>query len=160
MDVVSIVEKLSELKLTVSTAESCTGGLIASTLVDVPGASDCFNEGYVTYSNEAKMKNLKVKDETLMVYGAVSEQTAREMALGVRKKAKADFGVSSTGLAGPGGGSPKKPVGLVYVACAYGDNKCKVKELHLKGTRTEVRQASVKEALELLEECIRLNAED
>ena len=106
------------------------------------------------------MKNLKVKDETLMSYGAVSEQTAREMALGVRKKAKADFGVSSTGIAGPGGGSPKKPVGLVYVACAYGDNKCKVKELHLKGTRTEVRQASVKEALELLEECIRLNAED
>ena len=160
MDATSIVEKLTQLKLTVSTAESCTGGLIASTIVDIPGASDCFNEGYITYSNEAKMKNLKVKDETLMVYGAVSEQTAKEMALGVLKKAGADFGVSSTGIAGPGGGSPKKPVGLVYVACAYGDNKCRVKELHLKGTRTEIRQASVREALELLEEVMSLISEE
>ena len=76
------------------------------------------------------------------------------MAIGVRAKAKSDFGVSSTGIAGPGGGSPQKPVGLVYIGCAYGDDKCKVKELHLSGTRTEVRQASVIEALKLLEECI------
>ena len=106
MDVCDIVANLSAKKLTVATAESCTGGLIASTIVDVPGASDCFNEGYVTYSNEAKMKNLGVLDETLMAHGAVSTETATEMAKGVKKRAKADFGLASTGIAGPGGGSP------------------------------------------------------
>lgn len=154
MDVTSIIDKLVSNKWTVSTAESCTGGMIASTIVDVPGASDCFNEGYVTYSNEAKMKNLKVKDETLMAHGAVSEETAKEMAIGVRNRAKSDFGISSTGIAGPGGGSPTKPVGLVYIGCAFGDGQCKVKELHLSGTRTEVRMSAVEEALKLLEECI------
>ena len=153
MEVADIVAKLTELKLSVATAESCTGGLIASTIVDIPGASDCFNEGYVTYSNEAKMKNLGVHDETLVAYGAVSEQTATEMAKGVKKRAKADFGLSSTGIAGPGGGSPKKPVGLVYIGCAYGD-KCTVKELHLSGDRTAVRHQASAEALQLLAQCL------
>lgn len=154
MDVSELIGKLVSKGLSVATAESCTGGLIASSIVDVPGASDCFNEGYVTYSNEAKMKNLEVKDSTLTAYGAVSYETATEMAKGVRKKAKADFGISSTGIAGPGGGSPKKPVGLVYVGCAYGQDQCKVLELHLKGDRTQVRQAAANEALKLLEECL------
>ncbi|MCR5415794.1 MAG: nicotinamide-nucleotide amidohydrolase family protein [Pseudobutyrivibrio sp.] len=150
-----IVNELSNRKLTVATAESCTGGLIASTIVDVPGASDCFNEGYVTYSNEAKMKNLGVKDETLMAFGAVSTETATEMAKGVRRTAKADFGVSSTGIAGPGGGSPKKPVGLVYIGCAYGDNQVAVRELHLSGDRTSVRKQAACAALDLLDECMK-----
>lgn len=154
MDIDAIVSTLSGRGYSVATAESCTGGMIASTIVDVPGASDCFNEGYVTYSNEAKMKNLGVKDSTLLAHGAVSFETAMEMAKGVRKKAKADFGLSSTGIAGPGGGSPKKPVGLVYIGCAYGDDDCIVKELHLKGDRTTVRTAATMEALKLLEECI------
>ncbi|MBQ7147782.1 MAG: CinA family protein [Pseudobutyrivibrio sp.] len=149
-----LICKLVSKGLSVATAESCTGGLIASSIVDVPGASDCFNEGYVTYSNEAKMKNLGVKDSTLIACGAVSYETASEMAKGVRKKAKADFGISSTGIAGPGGGSPKKPVGLVYVGCAYGQDQCKVLELHLKGDRTQVRQAAANEALKLFEECL------
>ncbi|WP_090417273.1 CinA family protein [Pseudobutyrivibrio sp. YE44] len=149
-----VINRLIDGDYTVATAESCTGGMIASTIVDVPGASDCFNEGYITYSNEAKMKNLGVKDSTLMAHGAVSVETATEMAKGVRAKAKSDFGLSSTGIAGPGGGSPKKPVGLVYIACAYGDNKCVVKELHLKGNRTTVRENATKEALLLLEKCI------
>ncbi len=153
MDTCDIVAKLSALNLTVATAESCTGGLIASTIVDVPGASDCFNEGYVTYSNEAKMKNLGVLDETLMAHGAVSVETATEMAKGVRKRANADFGVASTGIAGPGGGSPTKPVGLVYIACAYKD-KCVVKELHLSGDRTSVRKQATNEALLLLSQCL------
>lgn len=153
MDVCDIVASLSAKKLTVATAESCTGGLIASTIVDVPGASDCFNEGYVTYSNEAKMKNLGVLDETLMVHGAVSTETATEMAKGVKKRAKADFGLASTGIAGPGGGSPTKPVGLVYIACAYKD-KCVVKELHLSGDRTSVRSKAANEALLLLSQCL------
>jgi len=154
MDISMLVERLTELNLTVATAESCTGGLIASNIVDVPGASYCFNEGYVTYSNEAKMKNLGVKDSTLSAYGAVSSQTATEMAMGVRKRANSNFGVSSTGIAGPGGGSPSKPVGLVYVACAYGDNKCKVLELHLHGDRTQIRNLAANRAIELLADCL------
>jgi nicotinamide-nucleotide amidase len=153
MNTCDIVAKLSALNLTVATAESCTGGLIASTIVDVPGASDCFNEGYVTYSNEAKMKNLGVLDETLMAHGAVSVETATEMAKGVRKRANADFGIASTGIAGPGGGSPTKPVGLVYIACAYKD-KCDVKELHLSGDRTSVRRKAANEALLFLSQCL------
>jgi len=154
MNVQVLVDCLSNNKLTVATAESCTGGLIASSIVDVAGASDCFNEGYITYSNEAKMKNLGVKEETLIAHGAVSFETACEMAKGVRKRATSDFGISSTGIAGPGGGSPKKPVGLVYIACAYGDDKCLVKELHLKGDRNQVRNTAALEALILLEECL------
>lgn len=154
MDISDIVSMLSAKGFTVATAESCTGGMIASTIVDVPGASDCFNEGYVTYSNEAKMKNLGVKDSTLMVHGAVSVETVTEMAKGVRKKASADFGISSSGIAGPGGGSPQKPVGLVYLGCAYGHDECKVLELHLKGSRTEVRKAATNKAIELLATCL------
>ncbi|QFJ55641.1 CinA family protein [Pseudobutyrivibrio xylanivorans] len=159
MQVSEILQRLIESGRTVATAESCTGGMIASSIVDVAGASDCFNEGYVTYSNEAKMKNLGVKDGTLMAHGAVSFETAIEMAKGVRKKAKADYGISSTGIAGPGGGSPTKPVGLVYIGCAFGDDDCIVKELRLKGSRTEVRQAATEEAFKLLEQCINKNEE-
>ena len=155
MDISNILERLIANKLTVSTAESCTGGMIASSIVDFPGASNCFNEGYVTYSNEAKIKNLGVKDETLMAYGAVSKQTAKEMAIGVKKKAKADFGLSSTGIAGPGGGSPTKPVGLVYIGCSYGESKVKVKELHLSGNRKEVRTQATNLVFQLLDECMK-----
>lgn len=153
MDASVIVDRLASMKMTVATAESCTGGLIASSIVDIAGASDCFNEGYITYSNEAKMRNLSVKESTLMQYGAVSTQTAKEMAMGVRKKAHADFGIASTGIAGPGGGSPEKPVGLVYIACAY-DDKCQVRQLNLSGDRSQVRHQAADEALQLLSDCI------
>lgn len=153
MDASVIVDRLASMKMTVATAESCTGGLIASSIVDIAGASDCFNEGYITYSNEAKMRNLSVKESTLMQYGAVSTQTAKEMAMGVRKKAHADFGIASTGIAGPGGGSPEKPVGLVYIACAY-DDKCQVRQLNLSGDRSQVRHQAAGEALQLLSDCM------
>ena len=153
MDASVIVDRLASMKMTVATAESCTGGLIASSIVDIAGASDCFNEGYITYSNEAKMRNLSVKESTLMQYGAVSTQTAKEMAMGVRKKAHADFGIASTGIAGPGGGSPEKPVGLVYIACAYND-KCQVRQLNLSGDRSQVRHQAADEALQLLSDCM------
>lgn len=153
MDVSVLVDRLASMKKTVATAESCTGGLIASSIVDIAGASDCFNEGYVTYSNEAKMKNLHVKESTLLQYGAVSTQTAKEMAIGVQKVAHADFGVASTGIAGPGGGTPTKPVGLVYIACAYGD-KCQVRQLNLSGDRSQVRHQAADEALQLLSDCM------
>lgn len=156
MDTNSIIERLILGHYTVATAESCTGGMVASTIVDYSGASACFNEGYVTYSNEAKIKNLAVKAETLEKFGAVSYETATEMAKGVKKKANSDFGLSTTGIAGPTGGSPKKPVGLVFIACAF-DDKCIVKELHLKGDRMQVREQATEEVFSLLDECLNGN---
>lgn len=150
-----VVEKLNKLGLSMSTAESCTGGLIAASIVDVSGASGCFNEGYITYSNEAKHKNLGVELDTLKDFGAVSPETAKEMAIGVMKKANSDFGLASTGIAGPTGGSPDKPVGLIYISCAY-RNQVKVCKLQLHGNRTENRNETTKLALELLNNCIDL----
>ncbi|WP_373370114.1 nicotinamide-nucleotide amidohydrolase family protein, partial [Clostridium tepidum] len=107
---------LVEKDLKIAVAESCTGGMVSSVLIDYPGISSVFVEGCVTYSNEAKMKRLGVKEETLDKFGAVSEETAIEMAEGVAKGLNADIGISTTGIAGPGGGSEEKPVGLVYTA--------------------------------------------
>ena len=103
--------------LTVSTAESCTGGMLAARLINVPGVSDSFKSGYITYANKAKRKILGVKKTTLAKYGAVSEETVREMVEGVVRVAKTDVGVAVTGIAGPDGGTKEKPVGLVYIAC-------------------------------------------
>lgn len=141
-----LVEKLIQQGMTVTTAESCTGGLIAGTLVNVPGASDVLNEGYITYSNEAKERLVGVSHDTLDQYGAVSEQTAREMAEGAAKAAKADVGLSSTGIAGPGGGTKEKPVGLVYVGCSV-RGKTAVKECRFSGDRMENRLNTVQTAL-------------
>lgn len=145
----SVVELLAQKKMTVTTAESCTGGLIAGTLVNVAGASDVLNEGYVTYSNEAKERLVGVKHETLEEYGAVSEQTAREMAEGAAKAAGADVALSATGIAGPGGGTEEKPVGLVYIGC-YVNGETTVKECRFEGSRMENRLHTVETALQLL----------
>lgn len=148
-----VVDLLAERKLHVTTAESCTGGLIAGTLVNVAGASDVLNEGYITYSNEAKERLVHVSHKTLEAYGAVSEQTAHEMAEGAAKAANADAALSATGIAGPGGGTEEKPVGLVYIACAY-QNEVRVKEFHFKGNRNKIRELSTVNALTLLRNCI------
>lgn len=145
----SVVELLAQKKMTVTTAESCTGGLIAGTLVNVAGASDVLNEGYVTYSNDAKERLVGVKHETLEEYGAVSEQTAREMAEGAAKAAGADAALSCTGIAGPGGGTEEKPVGLVYIGC-YVNGETTVKECRFEGSRMENRLHTVETALQLL----------
>ena len=139
---------LKERRLTIATAESCTGGWIAGRIVNVPGISGQFGEGYITYSNEAKEKLLGVSHETLKRYGAVSRQTAEEMAGGVQAAAGADLGLISTGIAGPDGGTKEKPVGLVYLACAYKDTV--TTERHIfDGDRQTVRRASVEAALSL-----------
>ena len=131
-----------EKPLTISTAESCTGGMIASKLIEVPGISENFIEGIVSYSNEAKIKRLKVKKETLEKYGAVSEEVAREMLAGL----KTDVGISTTGIAGPGGGTKDKPVGLVYIGIKV-KNEVKVFKRELKGDRNKIRQRAMMHAL-------------
>ena len=131
-----------EKPLTISTAESCTGGMIASKLIEVPGISENFIEGIVSYSNEAKIKRLKVKKETLEKYGAVSEEVAREMLAGLNT----DIGISTTGIAGPGGGTKDKPVGLVYIGIKVKD-EVKIFKRELKGDRNKIRQRAMMHAL-------------
>lgn len=111
----NIAEILKEHSLVISVAESCTGGLLSSRLTDISGSSEYIRANFVTYSNESKMALLDVKDETLRVYGAVSEQCAREMSEGLYRKTKADIAISTTGLAGPTGATETKPIGLMYV---------------------------------------------
>ncbi|WP_461811786.1 CinA family protein [Faecalimonas sp.] len=143
-----VVEKLVEKNWKITTAESCTGGLLAGRILNVSGASSVYEEGHITYSNMAKEKILNVSHETLEEYGAVSVQTAEEMAVGAAKIANADVALSTTGIAGPTGGTKDKPVGLIYVSCYILGNVYS-KELHLKGSREENRAKTVEEALEL-----------
>ena len=145
----AVIKELVKRNLTLATAESCTGGLIAGKIVDYPGASEVFLDGVVSYSNESKVKRLGVREETLDKYGAVSEETAREMAEGVVKALSADVGISTTGVAGPGGGTDEKPVGLIYMAVSI-KGKTTVKKLNLKGGRNKIRNRVVTEALTLL----------
>ena len=132
------------------TAESCTGGLIAASVTDIPGASAVFFGGIVSYDNSVKEQLLGVKRRTLEAYGAVSEQTAREMARGAVSVLGTSFAVSVTGIAGPGGGSPEKPVGLVYIAASSksGDISCQKKLF--EGNRSQIRLQTVVSALETL----------
>ena len=148
-----VVKLLMEKGYTITCAESCTGGLLCASLVNVSGASEVLNRSVVTYANEAKMELLGVKEETLKEFGAVSEQTAYEMAVGAANFAKADVALSVTGIAGPGGGTPEKPVGLVYMGC-FVNGKVTVRRHVFAGDRLQVRTSSVKNALELAKECI------
>lgn len=141
-----VVNELTKRGLTITTAESCTGGLIGATLVNVSGVSNVYHQGFITYANEAKHAELGVKNKTLKKYGAVSRQTARQMAKGAAKHAKADVAVAVTGIAGPGGGTEEKPVGTVFIGC-YVKGVTKVKEFHFEGTRSEIRELTVKNAL-------------
>ncbi|NLO08334.1 MAG: competence/damage-inducible protein A [Clostridiales bacterium] len=148
-----VVNLLNKHKLTLVTAESCTGGLLSGRIVNVPGASETFMEGFITYSNNAKRKYLQVSPHTLETYGAVSEQTAIEMASGALKASGCDVSVAVTGIAGPGGGTVEKPVGLVYISCHL-DGKSFVIERHFKGNREKIREHSVIAALDLIRRSI------
>lgn len=150
-----IAQLLKEKGLVITTAESCTGGLIAGTLVNAAGISSSFNEGYITYSNKAKEKLLGVKNETLETFGAVSTETAQEMAEGARKASGADVAIVSTGIAGPDGGTAEKPVGLVYLGCCGKSGNTTVERHIFTGDRQEVRKQAVEAALQLVETVIR-----
>ena len=144
-----IVSLLQEKGWKIASAESCSGGMIASRLVNVSGVSDVFEEGYITYSNAAKHKLLGVSKQSLGQYGAVSSQVAGEMALGAARQARARAAIAVTGIAGPGGGTPQKPDGLVYIGC-YVDGRVFVTENHFQGSRQEIRTATTQAALSLL----------
>lgn len=139
---------------TISCAESCTGGLLTSTLTDVPGSSAYVMGSVVSYSNDVKSRILHVAEETLAAHGAVSPETARAMAEGVRNLMQTDVGVGITGIAGPGGGSPEKPVGLVYIAVST-LGKTSVEKNVFSGVRAEIKRAAVNKALAMVQEMIR-----
>ncbi len=141
-----LVDFLAENNLVIATAESCTGGLVAARIVDVAGASKVFYEGVVTYTNESKADRLSVNGETLKKYGAVSEQTAKEMAYGLLSE-NVDIAVSTTGIAGPDGGTDDKPVGLVYIGIAFQAREpIAIKRIY-SGTRNEIRRSAANEAI-------------
>lgn len=148
-----VVDLLKANKLTVSCAESCTGGMLSARLINVAGVSEVYKSGYITYSNKAKHKILGVKKTLLDKYGAVSKEVAKAMAEGAAEAAKADVAVSITGIAGPDGGTKDKPVGLVYIAC-HVKGKTVAEEYHFTGNRSKVRESSVAAALCLMRKCI------
>ncbi|BCO18029.1 MULTISPECIES: CinA family protein [unclassified Alteromonas] len=144
--VLALGDVLREKKWTVSTAESCTGGGVAFAFTSVAGSSDWFNQSWVTYSNEAKQRELGVTLQTLEQYGAVSEQTVKEMALGVCGKSGAQLAVTVSGIAGPGGGSDEKPVGTVWFGFVCGDSTAQIKQV-FSGDRDQVRSAAISFAI-------------
>ncbi len=151
----ALVNKLKEKNLTLSCAESCTGGLIAKSITDISGCSSVFYGGVVSYDNIVKMGILGVKEETLKEYGAVSFQTAEEMALGVKRACSTDIGISTTGIAGPGGAVRGKPVGTVYIGIAIGDTVESMRlNLGSKNSRDFIRHRAVGQILARLLEKI------
>lgn len=150
-DAAKLLQAMRERELTLATAESCTGGLIAALLTEIPGSSDVLERGFVTYSDEAKVEMLEVPEGVLKEHGAVSEQVARAMAVGALVNSEADIGVSVTGIAGPGGGSAAKPVGLVHLAVAQLGTPTLHVELRLGDLgRAAVREKSIAAALQLV----------
>lgn len=144
-----LLELLKKYNLNIATAESCTGGLVAGVLCDISGISAHFEEGYITYSENAKMKNLGVLPETLAHFGVVSCEVAEEMAMGAAERANADCAVATTGIAGPTGGSEENPVGTVCFACVV-KNQVLTERMIFSGSRMEIRMQAAVYAIEML----------
>jgi nicotinamide-nucleotide amidase len=144
-----ISNMLKNQKLVIATAESCTGGLISHTLTNISGSSEYFDRGIITYSNRAKMELLDVPEDILKNYGAVSMEVAKSMAKGVRIKSNVDIGISTTGIAGPTGGSKEKPVGLVFIAIST-ENNTFVKKFNFSGNRLQNKKSTCDAALDML----------
>jgi nicotinamide-nucleotide amidase len=146
----AVLDRARAEGLRIATAESCTGGLIAANLTDIPGSSDVFERGFVTYSNDSKTELLGVPADLIDENGAVSEPVAHAMAEGALARSRADIAVAVTGIAGPGGGSAEKPVGLVFIGTAKKGDRTIVQRHVFPGDRADIRQATVLRALELL----------
>ncbi len=154
MDPAKLLSLYRARGLRIATAESCTGGMIAAALTDIGGSSDVFERGFVTYSNEAKTELIGVPADLIAKFGAVSEQVGREMAAGAVRHSHADVAVAVTGIAGPGGGSAEKPVGLVYLGLSRRNGETRCERRVFPGSRADIRRATVARALELLAEAV------
>ena len=150
-DLINISNLLKQKKLAIATAESCTGGLIAHTLTNISGSSEYFNRGIITYSYQAKTDLLDVPEKLLMDQGAVNEEVAKIMADSVRTKSNVDIGLSTTGIAGPTGGTEEKPVGLVYIGFSTKEETI-VKKFNFSGERLQIKEKTRDAALEMLSE--------
>jgi nicotinamide-nucleotide amidase len=150
MDAAQLIDLYRAKRLRIATAESCTGGMIAAAITDIAGSSDVFERGFVTYSNEAKTQQIGVPTDLIAHHGAVSVHVAREMAAGALKHSAADVAIAVTGIAGPGGGSDAKPVGLVYLAVARRGSDPAIERHQFHGDRHAVRVASVEAAFTIL----------
>ena len=153
-EIKNIIQRLIKKKLSISIAESCTGGMLSSRITSISGASKIFNIGLVTYSNLAKIKLLKVSSSNIKRYGAVSEKCCLKMVEGLSKLSKSKINISITGIAGPKGGSKNKPVGLVYIGIKKGKKISINKYLFKNKNRENIRKNSVKEALKLIDKFI------
>ena len=149
-DAPDLIRKLTVSNQTLSTVESCTGGLLSSYLTAVPGSSAVLDRSFITYSNQAKQEMVGVTENTLAVFGAVSQQTAEEMAKGGCQAARTDLSISLTGIAGPGGGTTEKPVGLVWISAFRKDGIQQTERYLFTGDRQEIRKAACKHAISLL----------
>ena len=150
----SLIKKLNKKKLKISFAESCTGGLLANTITSISGASKVFNMGFITYSNQAKIKILKISKNIIIKYGAVSPQCYKAMVVNLSKISKANINVSITGIAGPNGGTKKKPVGLVYIGIKKGNKIIIIKNLFKSKKRKSIQGSAVKKAIKAVNSLI------
>ena len=150
----NLVKKLIKKKLKISFAESCTGGMLASTITSISGASKVFNLGLITYSNQAKIKNLKVNKSVINKFGAVSTECCKAMVVNLSKISKANINVSITGIAGPNGGTKEKPVGLVYIGIKRGNKIIIIKNIFKSKRRISIQKATVKKAIKAINSII------
>ena len=150
----SLIKKLNKKKLKISFAESCTGGLLANTITSISGASKVFNMGFITYSNQAKIKILKISKNIIIKYGAVSPECCKAMVINLSKISKANINVSITGIAGPNGGTKKKPVGLVYIGIKKGNKIIIIKNLFKSKKRKSIQKSTVKKAIKAVNSLI------
>ena len=150
----SLIKKLNKKKLKISFAESCTGGLLANTITSISGASKVFNMGFITYSNQAKIKILKISKNIIIKYGAVSPECCKAMVVNLSKISKANINVSITGIAGPNGGTKKKPVGLVYIGIKKGNKIIIIKNIFKSKKRKSIQRSTVKKAIKAVNSLI------
>ena len=150
----SLIKKLNKKKLKISFAESCTGGLLANTITSISGASKVFNMGFITYSNQAKIKILKISKNIIVKYGAVSPECCKAMVVNLSKISKAHINVSITGIAGPSGGTKNKPIGLVYIGIKKGNKIIIIKNLFKSKKRKSIQRSAVKKAIKAVNSLI------